>query len=108
MPTVSSTAGSYGIQLVSLADGEAVVIDARQLAAVTVRVGTGGTATCSAVDSGPTAKAANGSVTPTATTGAENASTVAANTFANLITLLGPHPFYRISVAGGTCRIAGF
>jgi hypothetical protein len=87
---------TYNVVVTSVALGGATTIDARNAVAVIVRAGTGATVTVSAVDS------IGASVH---TTGAENTVDVAANTFANLFSVLGAWPFYRVSSAGGTARV---
>lgn len=78
----------------SLAAGEAVVIDARGLSTITVITGAGATATVSRVDDdGASAH----------TTGTENQFTVAATT--RTATTID-WPFFRVSVSGGSCRVA--
>jgi len=90
---------TYNVSITTIAAAGATVIDARNAVAVIVRAGTGATVTCSAVDSiGASSH----------TTGAENTIDIAANTFANLFSVLGPHPFYRISSAGGSARVTVF
>lgn len=80
--------------LKALADGEAVTLDARGARNITVITAVGATATFSRVDSpGATAH----------TTGSENQSSVVANT--RTVTAVD-WPFYRVSVAGGSCRVA--
>lgn len=94
-----------GTEPVSLADGDAVVIDARGMATLTIITGSGATATYSRVDSRPprtAGPAATASVVPAATTGTENGATVAATT---KLAITVDWQFYRVSVAGGTCRI---
>lgn len=87
---------TYGANIATLTTGQSRTFDARNAVAVVVRAGAGATASCSAVDS----LAASDH-----TSGAENAVDVAANTFENLFELLGPHPFYRVSSAGGSTRV---
>lgn len=88
---------TYEVNITSIAAAAAAVVDARGAVAVTVRSATGATATCSAVDT----------ISASAhTTGAENTVDVAANNFANLFSVLGPWPFYRVSAAGGGVRVA--
>lgn len=79
---------------IALADAGAVVMDTRAMKNLTVITGVGCTATVSRVDT-PNANAH--------TTGAENSFTVAATT--KTVTAID-WPFYRVSAAGGPCRIA--
>ena len=78
----------------ALADGAAVVLDARGFANLTVITGAGATATVSRVDAADA---------DAHTTGTANSFTVAATTAT--VTPVD-WPFYRISVAGGACRVA--
>ena len=83
-----------GQGIISLADAGAALFDARAMVRITIITAAGATATVSRVDTdGASAH----------TTGSENQFTVAANTHrAEDVSW----PFYRISVAGGTCRVA--
>lgn len=83
-----------GQAVTALADGAAVVLDARGFANLTVITGSGATVTVSRVDADDAAAH---------TTGTQNQFTVAATT--NVVTPVD-WPFYRCSVAGGSCRIA--
>lgn len=94
-----------GTEPIALADGQAVVIDARGLSAITIITGSGATATYSRVDSRPpktAGPAATADVVPADNTGTQNGTTVAATTKA---TITADWQFYRVSVSGGTCRI---
>lgn len=96
----------YNVNIISLANGEAVVVDCRTARGVTVRTGTAATAVASAVDSGPSDKGLIASVTPAATTGVENVLSIAANLQKELFANLGPHPFFRVQVTGGPARVS--
>ena len=78
----------------ALADGGAAVVDARGFGNLTVITGAGATATVSRVDAADAAAH---------TTGTENSFTVAPTTAT--VTPVD-WPFYRVSVAGGACRVA--
>jgi hypothetical protein len=77
----------------ALADGESFVFDVRGALRLTVITGAGADATVSRVDS----------VAASAHTTGVNAFTVAENT---KTTTDADWPFYRVSVAGGACRVA--
>jgi hypothetical protein len=79
---------------VTIAAGEARIFDVRRAVRITVISGTGATATVSRVDS-PGASAH--------TTGTENQFTVAATTKTATDV---DWPFYRVSAAGGSVRVA--
>ena len=80
--------------VINLAAGEAFVVDTSGSERFSIIAGAGATVTYSRVDS----KDADAH-----TTGTENQDTVAATTIETIDT---DWPFYRVSVAGGSCRIA--
>lgn len=80
--------------VVDLADGQAIVLPASDAIRLTVIAGAGATVTVSRVDD-------QNAVAHTV--GAENQFTVAA---ATLLVTEVDWPYYRISVAGGSCRVA--
>jgi hypothetical protein len=77
----------------TLQDGEAIVVDCRRVVRLSVITGAGATATVSRVDSGGATAH---------TTGASNQFTVGAS---SRTTTDVDWPFYRVSVAGGSCRV---
>lgn len=83
----------FGSVVTALAASEATVIDARGMSQLTIITGSGATATYSRVDTHSASAH---------TTGTQNGDTVAATT---KLVIPVDWPFYRISVAGGTCRI---
>lgn len=92
MPANSELSKVFGATARSIGDGQAVTVDARGMASLTVIAGTGATVTVSRVDS-KTASAH--------TTGDGNSFTVAADARE---TIPVDWPYYRISTAGGACR----
>lgn len=84
----------FGSSVIALAAGEARNIDTRGMGTLTVIAGTGATVTVSRVDDDEA---------EAHTTGSHNQFTVAATT--RVVTSVD-WPFYRISSAGGACRVA--
>ena len=94
MPDSGQVQKVFGSQVAELAEDEQFVFDARGMAVLTVITGTGATATVSRVDDDEAEEH---------TTGTENAFTVAAET--RTVTQVD-WPFYLVSVADGSCRVA--